>query len=409
MGSGLMLQPPGLRVLDMMELRQRAEELGQRIDGMRGKLSANGKKVLDIRYSALAPTLYGVAVHRASLFDVLYEAVLLRGIPIETDSNVDDLQLTHCDELGCNRPSVSLLDDSGEQLAGPFDLIVDASGAQSKLLAHAKLPPTRQQLDYGALWATVSLDDDYFDRRWLEQRYVHASVMAGVLPCGKLSERSKSLQPSGQASEQLATFFWSIKADEVDQLKKEGLDAWKSHVLKVWPQTHELLQQITHWDQLIHATYSHHTLKYPFGSQIIFVGDCAHATSPQLGQGANMGLLDAAALAEALSASFENDSAASQSINGDTNEYTAAFSMKLKQAAESYASKRRLHVRFYQLAGYLLTPFYQSDSRVLPLLRDIFFEPVSRIPIVRKIITALGSGMMLWPFKKITSVPGEPK
>jgi hypothetical protein len=89
------------------------------------------------------------------------------------------------------------------------------------------------------------------------------------------------------------------------------------------------------------------------------------ATSSQLGQGANMGLLD---------------------------------------VAESYASKRRAHVRFYQISCYLLTPFYQSDSRVLPMFRDLFFEPVSRIPYIRKIITALGSGMMLWPFRKITSV-----
>jgi salicylate hydroxylase len=232
--------------------------------------------------------------------------------------------------------------------------------------------------------------------------------MAGVLPCGQLSERSRRIQPSGYASEDLATFFWSVKADDVERLKKAGLDAWKSSVLTVWPQTAELLQQITRWDQLIHAKYSHHTLKFPYGANIIFVGDCAHATSPQLGQGANMGLLDAAALAEALSKTFQTEEDVSaRGINADGD--ATALSSKLKQASEAYAGKRRAHVRFYQIACYLLTPFYQSDSRVLPMLRDVFFEPVSRLPFMRKIITALGSGMMLWPFRKITVEPSKSK
>jgi 2-polyprenyl-6-methoxyphenol hydroxylase-like FAD-dependent oxidoreductase len=121
-----------------------------------------------------------------------------------------------------------------------------------------------------------------------------------------------------------------------------------------------------------------------------------------------MGLLDAAALAEALATTFNHEIEASCS---DANANKSAFvsALKLQQASESYAKKRRAHVRFYQVACYLLTPFYQSDNRVLPFFRDLIFEPVTRIPFVRKIITALGSGMMLWPLKKIKLIPSEPR
>jgi len=406
-GSGLMLQPPGLRVLEKMGLRAKAEELGQRIDGMLGRLSSNGKKVLDIRYNALTSSLYGVAIHRASLFDILYEALLTREIPIKTGVSVSDIRFDSHDMPDGDKLDVFVTDDNGDILAGPFDLVIDASGSQSKLIPHAKVPANVKPLEYGALWATVKLENNTFNRHLLEQRYVAASVMAGVLPCGRLSPRAKSVQTSDSLSENLATFFWSIKASDVEKIKNEGLDAWKNDVLKVWPQTAELLEQITCWDQLIHAKYSHHTLKYPYGSKIIFVGDCAHATSPQLGQGANMGLLDAVAVADALCETFLSDSKKAVNRNlADDN--SNEISLLLKQAAESYAKKRRVHVKFYQMCCYLLTPFYQSDSWVLPALRDIFFEPVSRIPYMSKIVTALGSGLMLWPFKKLKMIPDEP-
>jgi salicylate hydroxylase len=206
---------------------------------------------------------------RASLFDVLYEALLARANPIKTGAEVGGLRLENHDAPSGDRLDVSLVDDNGNALAGPFDLVIDASGSQLNLLSHAQVPPQSQAMEYGALWATVSLETENFDRHWLEQRYFRASVMAGVLPCGKLSERSRRIQAAGAASEELATFFWSINTDDVEKLKTAGLDAWKSSVLSVWPQTGELLQQITGWHQLIHARYSYHTLKFSYG-QILF-------------------------------------------------------------------------------------------------------------------------------------------
>lgn len=363
-GSGLMLQPTGLSVLQQLGLRDRCEQLGQRIDRMSGRLAPAGKVVLDIRYGALDSALYGIAIHRASLFDVLYQAVLSRQVPIITDTAVSAIRV----ESKSSQPrTVRLLDSASRELAGQFDLVVDASGAQSKLLANAERPAVRRVLDYGALWTTIKLNGTAFERTCLEQRYKAASVMAGVLPCGTLP---------GEPDE-LATLFWSIKATEFEWWQRRGLEHWKVEVCRHWPELESLMPQLASAKQFTHATYSHHTLRKPYGDSIVFVGDAAHATSPQLGQGANMALLDSWALSRALRQCDQ-----------------------IADAGAEYARQRRTHVNFYQWVSRLLTPFYQSDSNVLPWLRDTFFEPVSTVPGVAPLITRLGAGMMLAPFKK---------
>lgn len=370
-GSGLMLQPTGLEVLDIFGLREEAEKLGQRIDGMLGRIAPNGKVVLDIKYNALDDKLYGLAIHRASLFHILFSAVFKRKIEIVTDRKISALNW-HGDQR------VSLQDDNLDTVGEPVDLVVDASGVQSRLLQYANTrrktnfvvnnQPFGKALEFGALWTTVELANNQYKQTLLEQRYKKANIMIGLLPCGTLPH----------SDTQLATLFWSIKASDYSSWKSNTLEHWKKDVTSYWPQVAPLLDQIHSHDQLTHATYSHHTLKQPWRQSLVFVGDAAHATSPQLGQGANMALLDALALATAL-----------KNCNDP------------RDASQTYARLRRQHVRWYQLISYLLTPFYQSDSTILPLLRDTLFEPTSGIGFMNRLMTKLGAGLLTRPVAKI--------
>lgn len=360
-GSGLILQPTGLAVLADLGLADRILGLGARIDRMFGRSvpsdpSRPAKVVLDVRYDALGPGRFGLAVHRAALFDSLHGAAAER-VSIETGFAVAGL-----DRAADRRPI--LVDGEGRRL-GPFDLVVDALGARSPLRFATFGHDAFRPLAYGALWASLPWPTSGpFDAATLEQRYRRAGAMAGVMPSGRRG-------PSGRPE---ATLFWSLKPERYPDWKAAGLAAWKAEVERLWPETRPLLDAVTVPEQLTLARYGHHTLALPHGDRIVFVGDAAHATSPQLGQGANMALLDAAALG----AAFRDGGA-------------------LERVFAGYADRRRLHVRLYQGLSRVFTPFYQSDGALLPALRDVFFKPVSERAIGARLIGHLVAGTLADP------------
>jgi salicylate hydroxylase len=351
-GSGLILQPTGLGVLAELGLVDEVIQLGERIDRLLGRVVPSNRVVLDVQYSALGNGWHGVAVHRSVLFDVLFKAAKHAGIEF-----VLDVQVTGVDV----NQQAHLMDKHGRRV-GSFDLVVDAMGTNSPLAAqHAK----RSILDYGALWTNIPLaDSTTVQRNMLEQRYRKASHMAGVLPIGRLAHSGIPL----------AVFFWSIKRHQYQQWREAGLNAWREQVRALWPMAATLLEAITDKSQVVFAQYDHFTLKQPHSNRLVHIGDAAHATSPQLGQGANMALLDALALARAVQSS--------ESIS---------------KALESYAHMRRWHVRLFQRASAMFTPFYQSDSAALPLLRDWLAAPMSRMPVADRMLAKLVSGLTVAP------------
>lgn len=356
LGSGLMIQPTGLAVLDRLGLAEDMRALSSPIARLFGIAAPSGKVVLDVSYAALGPKAGGgLGAHRASLFAVLYGAVRRAGIAIETGRTV-----TACQAGADGRRSLVFT----EGRAGPFDLVVDALGTGTPLA-----PPTGRVLRYGALWASLDWPESAsFAPDALAQRYVRASRMVGILPIG---------MPAGRARKQ-AAFFWSIEMDRLPAWREAGLAAWKEEVLALWPETAPFLDQIKHRDDLTVARYSHRTVGKPVEPGLIHLGDAWHSASPQLGQGANMALLDAYALAKALRET---------ATVGDALARTLAF--------------RRRHITIYQAMSALFTPVYQSDGLVLPFLRDRLVGPIAvRWPATR-IQAAMVSGLVGNPLRAL--------
>jgi 2-polyprenyl-6-methoxyphenol hydroxylase-like FAD-dependent oxidoreductase len=358
-GSGLILQPTGLSVLEDLGLFEAIAQLGSRIDRLYGADAQSGRTVLDVRYAAIKGGRYGIAVHRAALFHVLFQAAQAEGIRVETGLDVDTLD---------TRGDQAWLVGNGQAKAGPFDLVVDASGSRSKLKMLALQPSEPKPLVYGAFWASLQADQAALSSQALVQRYHRATTMIGVLPIGK----------AGPGSADMSAFFWSTKPDQVETLKRAGINSWKDHVAGLWPDCESYLQQINDFDDMTLARYGHHTLAMPVGRSLAIIGDAAHSTSPQLGQGANMALLDARALMHALNTSTD-----------------------LASALPRYAASRRLHVRTFQALSGAFTPFYQSDSRVLPFLRDRVMATLSKIPPAPQILAAMVAGTLVDPFGPI--------
>jgi 2-polyprenyl-6-methoxyphenol hydroxylase-like FAD-dependent oxidoreductase len=222
-------------------------------------------------------------------------------------------------------------------------------------------------LAYGALWASLDWADG-FDEAALEQRYRAASVMTGVLPVGLA-------RPGGRRQ---AAFFWLLRGDRLDEWRALGLEAWKEEVRALWPATAPLLDQIDSPEGLTFARYAHRTLRQPAEPGLVHIGDSWHSTSPQLGQGANMALLDSWALATALR---EEDS--------------------LEAALRRAVALRRSHVRLYQALSALFTPAYQSDSRVLPWVRDRIVPPFGRLWPATRIQAEMVAGTFGGPMERL--------
>ncbi len=66
-----------------------------------------------------------------------------------------------------------------------------------------------------------------------------------------------------------------------------------------------------------------------------------------------------------------------------------------------YAAARRWHLWIYQTFSAVFTPQYQSDSRMLPMLRDRVLFPVSQISPLPKLLTAIVCGTMLPPLASL--------
>ncbi|MEQ8178670.1 MAG: NAD(P)/FAD-dependent oxidoreductase [Amphiplicatus sp.] len=354
-GAGLLLQPPGIAVLGALGLAGEVEARSEKIFRLEGKTRA-GRPAFHVDYAWRGPDICGWGVHRAVLFDALYAAAVRAGAEIRFGREIAASERT---------PEGIVLRDKDGEREGPYRLAIDAAGAQSALRpASAKV----ETYPYAALWGVGALEN--WSSGALEQRYDGARIMAGVLPLGR---------PFGGARR--AAYFWSLRADAFEAWRAAGVERWREETAALWPEAAAGFAQFEAGD-LAFARYAEVSVKRFFEEGVLHVGDAAHASSPQLGQGANMGLLDAAALAAAFAETDLGDAEA------------------MDQAAKRFEAARRRHLAFYGFASRWLTPFFQSDSALAGAVRDAMFPLLPQAPFMKKLMAATLAGVKTGVFSE---------
>ncbi len=377
-GAGIILQPTGQAVLARLGLWDTVVPRGSRLDGLRIETSRR-KKLAQLLYSAVRGEHFGIGLHRGLLFQALFSRVKSSSIDLRLGVGVEDVKRTAKGE--------QLLVDSEGNEHGPFDLVIVADGAKSHLRddTDSELKKRVKPYPWGALWFVAEdHDGSYRERAELYQVVESTHRMLGLLPTG----RGPRPEVRGDGNAESArdplhvSLFWSVRRDRAEEIRGGDLGNWKDEARRLMPECEGVLAQINAPSDLLFAAY--HDVQMPrwHTRDVVYIGDAAHAMSPQLGQGCNLALMDAMVLADVLGAHERVD-----------------------EALAAYSRKRKSHLRFYQFATRWLTPFFQSDHRTLGFFRDAFMGIGSRIPFVRRQMIEAMCGIKRGFFSKSLTLP----
>lgn len=351
-GAGILLAPTGQYVLDRLGLLRTTIDHGSRIQrlvGYRGR-----GKIMDIRYRHLNAGLFGLGIHRGTLFSILRDAMERQSIEILSGRSI-------------NSVADGFVRDEEGACDGPYDLVIVADGARSALRRSLFLERKCNAYSYGALWASVTNWGDFPDNV-LRQAYRGTHQMMGLLPSGNL-ESAEGRQIS---------IFWSIPLDQIDTWRSRGLDRWKREAVSLMPGIESLMDQIESEDQITIASYFDVRTSSNVKDQCVLLGDASHASSPQLGQGASLALFDAMLLARCL--------------DEDPNPITALL---------TFREVRRRQVLYYQRVSKWMTPFFQSNQGYLAVPRDLMLGSLCRIPLMQREMVATMCGLKDGAFSRI--------
>jgi 2-polyprenyl-6-methoxyphenol hydroxylase-like FAD-dependent oxidoreductase len=331
-GAGVLLQASGQRVLASLGLLDRVLARAERIEELIAH-THHGRLLSRLRFADRPGGHVAYGVHRGDLFGVLHDTLLAEGVEL-------CLNRTIC-RVG--RDGRTLLDHSGAA-AGRFDLIVAADGSRSRLRQSSGAQAYVHEYGPAALWA---VGRDPLVRGRLIQRARHTHQLCGLLPMG----------------EERCSFFWGLNAADWPRLRESSFEAWRATVVSLMPQARPVLSGFTRFSDLRFASYRAVWMPRVVHGRVAFLGDAAHASSPLLGHGINLAMLDARDLAAAV-----------------------AFSTDVAGALETYNARQRWRNAYYSGLSAALNPSFQGQSTLIGVARDIVLPRLQRVGPARRLM-----------------------
>ena len=333
-GAGVLLQCSGQEVLRHLDRLDHVLAHAAPIDELYARHADGGGTLVRNRYGDFAPGCRAYGVHRGVLFNALRALVDTQPVDVRLGREVVGREVTPGGE-------VTLTDSAGTR-HGPFDCVVCGDGSRSHLREVFGFKASVLTYDHGTLWATVP----------------GRGVPGKLLQVVRGTRQLFGLLPLGDG---LVSVYWGLPTRDYDGVKGRGLDALKREIVAFAPEAEELLGHVCDFEQLLHTTYRHVHMRKRDDGRVVFIGDAAHAMSPHLGQGINIALVDAWRLAACLR---------------DAATPAAGFA--------AFRRRQRAYVRYYATVTWFLSPFFQSDWRVLGWGRDRALPLLPRIPLVRR-------------------------
>jgi 2-polyprenyl-6-methoxyphenol hydroxylase-like FAD-dependent oxidoreductase len=318
-GAGLVLQPNGLAVLRALGLGEALERGAHKLGNGLALRDASGGVLL----CPVVPDFgfgldHVLAVRRSHLYGVLLAAV--EGCPAITMRLGAEVTRAHPDGR------VETYGPSGARVVAG-EVVVGADGAGSTVRHHggfgASVHLSGARYVLGLVpGADLGLDGEYWTR---------LGLFGGV--------------PVDRASTYL---FAAAGAPAVAQaVSRCDLSAFRALWTRVLPPAGPALDRVASWEELLVIEVRRVDCERWVDGRLVLVGDAAHAMAPNLGQGANSALVDAAVLAVGLAAD-----------------------QPVEQALSRYTERRRLAVRRVQDGADRLARASRLSNPMLRRLRD---------------------------------------
>lgn len=201
---------------------------------------------------------------------------------LEQFENVHFIAPAHPLEIGKQNDLITISTQEGHKLK--TKLIVGADGAKSWVREKAGMPIYCWSYNHEALVTTVQVETTHEKTAW-----------QCFLPTGPLA-----LLPL--ANEKFCSVVWSTTLENATQLQNMPESEFNQAISSAFEYR---LGHITKRDTLINfPLFMRHAKNY-VQPRIVLIGDAAHTIHPLAGQGVNLGLMDAACLAEIVIDAFQ--------------------------------------------------------------------------------------------------------
>ena len=334
-GAGFLLQPPGQAVLQKLGVLDVVLKQAVPISGLQSK-TVSGRPLLDLQYPRLKGSpRNGLGVQRSTIYQALLSEALSSDL-VKINWN------SHAAKCVLEEKAVSIVANENKL---DYDLCILSSGSNSALATEHFSQRIHRPYGWGCLWTTFELPES-LSPNILHQRCERSDKMMGILPVRKSEGKYE------------AALYWSMKSAVLEKLERADFPVLINEIMQFWPDARHSLEQLT-FDDFVCANYNDIWTPTPFKNRLVAIGDICHATSPQLGQGCTMALLDAWSLASHLNKEDDN----------------------VSRSLEQWWSSRKHQLSYVRHLSRLLTPLFQSESKVCEMFRDFIMAPVGRLPI----------------------------